>query len=80
MAERVEGARGTVVMFEAPGRLTGLVTDLAEICGDRYVVIAHELTKLHHLVGETRVLLHQVDKQVGVPNDLGQGMPPIRPP
>ena len=34
-------------MFEAPGRLTGLVTDLAEICGDRYVVIAHELTKLH---------------------------------
>ena len=47
VAERVEAARGTVVLFEAPGRLTGLVTDLAEICGDRYLVIAHELTKLH---------------------------------
>ena len=47
VAERVEGAKGTVVMFEAPGRLTDLVTDLAELCGDRHVVIAHELTKLH---------------------------------
>ena len=46
LAERVGGARGTVVLFEAPGRLTGLLTDLAE-CGDRYVVIAHEMTKLH---------------------------------
>ncbi len=34
-------------MFEAPGRLAGLLGDLAAVCGDRYVVIAHELTKLH---------------------------------
>jgi 16S rRNA (cytidine1402-2'-O)-methyltransferase len=47
VAERVGEARGTVVMFEAPGRLRGLLTDLAELCGDRYIVIAHEMTKLH---------------------------------
>ena len=47
VAERVGTARGTVVLFEAPGRLTGLVTDLLAQCGDRYVVIAHEMTKLH---------------------------------
>jgi 16S rRNA (cytidine1402-2'-O)-methyltransferase len=38
----------TVVLFEAPHRLARTLADLAEACGgDRPVVVARELTKLH---------------------------------
>ena len=47
LAAKVARAAGTVALFEAPGRLAGLLGDLATVCGDRYIVIAHELTKLH---------------------------------
>jgi 16S rRNA (cytidine1402-2'-O)-methyltransferase len=38
---------GTAVLFEAPGRLRPLLHDLEATVGDRAVVIAHELTKIH---------------------------------
>ena len=47
LAAKVAPAAGTVALFEAPGRLPALLGDLAAVCGDRYIVIAHELTKLH---------------------------------
>jgi 16S rRNA (cytidine1402-2'-O)-methyltransferase len=47
LTDRVGPAAGTVVLFEAPGRLRGLLGDLEATCGDRYVVVAHELTKVH---------------------------------
>jgi 16S rRNA (cytidine1402-2'-O)-methyltransferase len=38
----------TVVLFEAPHRVLGMLTDLAEICGrDRLIGVARELTKVH---------------------------------
>ena len=38
----------TTVLFEAPGRVGATLRDLAEACGgDRPVVVARELTKLH---------------------------------
>ncbi len=38
----------TMVLFAAPGRLTGDLEDLADGCGpDRQVVVCRELTKLH---------------------------------
>lgn len=47
LADKCGGVVGTMVLFEAPGRVAGLLQDLVEVCGDRHVVIAHELTKLH---------------------------------
>ncbi len=47
LAAKVAAETATVVLFEAPGRLGGLLADLEAVCGDRQVVIAHELTKLH---------------------------------
>ncbi|MGH7628137.1 MAG: 16S rRNA (cytidine(1402)-2'-O)-methyltransferase, partial [Gemmatimonadales bacterium] len=38
----------TVVLFEAPGRVAELLSDLAAVAGhDRAAVVARELTKLH---------------------------------
>lgn len=47
----VAGEARTVVLYEAPHRLTRTLTDLAEVCGaGRRVVLARELTKLHEEV------------------------------
>jgi 16S rRNA (cytidine1402-2'-O)-methyltransferase len=40
--------RRTTVLYEAPHRLERTLSDLAEVCGgDRLVVLAREMTKLH---------------------------------
>jgi len=53
-SRRIEGlAReaGSVVLFEAPGRLAATLADLLEACGPgRPVVVTRELTKLHEEV------------------------------
>ena len=41
---------GTLVMFEAPRRLPGLITDALAMLGDRPAAIGRELTKLHETV------------------------------
>lgn len=38
---------GTLVLFEAPTRIAGLLRDAADILGNRTAVVARELTKLH---------------------------------
>jgi 16S rRNA (cytidine1402-2'-O)-methyltransferase len=40
----------TTVLLEAPGRLAATLDDLRRACGDRAVVVARELTKLHEEV------------------------------
>lgn len=47
LTEKLDRALGTTVIFEAPGRLVALLTDLQAVSDDRFVVVAHELTKLH---------------------------------
>jgi 16S rRNA (cytidine1402-2'-O)-methyltransferase len=47
LADRLPSVAGTAILFEAPGRLTGLLGDLKSVAGDRFVVVAHELTKVH---------------------------------
>ena len=46
--EEISNSRWTVVIFEAAGRITGLLNELSEVCGkNREAVVARELTKLH---------------------------------
>jgi 16S rRNA (cytidine1402-2'-O)-methyltransferase len=36
-----------VIVYEAPHRLPAMLTDLLDVCGDRQLVVARELTKLY---------------------------------
>jgi 16S rRNA (cytidine1402-2'-O)-methyltransferase len=48
LLERVAALDHTSVLYEAPGRLLRLLTDLRAVCGpERPVAVARELTKLH---------------------------------
>ena len=47
LRQRLSTVPGTVVLYEAPGRLQALMIDILEVVGDRYIVVAHELTKVH---------------------------------
>lgn len=44
---RVAEAKSTVVLFESPHRIRGLLTDLTILLGERPISVGRELTKLH---------------------------------
>jgi 16S rRNA (cytidine1402-2'-O)-methyltransferase len=46
---------GTLIFYEAPHRLAGTLTDAYEILGEREVVVARELTKLHEEIKRGRL-------------------------
>ena len=45
--ERVRTAAETLVLYEAPHRLSATLADLRTVLGDRQIAVARELTKLH---------------------------------
>ena len=55
----IRDERRTLVLFEAPHRIRETLGDLAEVLGDRRVVLGRELTKLHEVlaVGSPREVL-----------------------
>jgi 16S rRNA (cytidine1402-2'-O)-methyltransferase len=61
--ERLKEEARTLVFFESPHRLLGMLTDLEHILGDRQIVIGRELTKMFEElrrvpVSQVRQLLH----------------------
>jgi 16S rRNA (cytidine1402-2'-O)-methyltransferase len=61
--EALTSERRTIVLFESPRRVAGLLADLLAIMGDRQVALCRELTKLHE---ETlRGPAHQVAASLG---------------
>lgn len=45
--EELKGELRVLIFYEAPHRLPATLTDMAEVYGNRYAVIARELTKIH---------------------------------
>ncbi len=45
--EQIKKENKTVILYEAPHKLLTTLKDIQEIVGDRYIVIARELTKIH---------------------------------
>jgi 16S rRNA (cytidine1402-2'-O)-methyltransferase len=53
--QEVAGEKATMVVFEAPHRLTAAMKDILEILGDREIAVCRELTKLHEEVFKGKV-------------------------
>ncbi len=55
----------TIVIFEAPHRLMNTLTDILDILGDRHMVMARELTKIHETVLSDSVsfIIRQLSKE-----------------
>jgi 16S rRNA (cytidine1402-2'-O)-methyltransferase len=53
--QEIAGEKATIVVFEAPHRLTAALKDILEILGDRNIAVCRELTKLHEEVFKGRV-------------------------
>ena len=51
----LSGERRTLILFEAPHRLTSTLRDIAEVLGDRKIVLTRELTKVFEEVIRGRV-------------------------
>ncbi len=62
--QALAGIPGTLVLYEAPHRLVDTLQDIGTILGNRQVVVARELTKLHEecLHGTVSELLPQVQE------------------
>ena len=45
--DEIEREEKTVILYEAPHRILETLVDLKNVLGNRYVVVAKELTKLH---------------------------------
>ncbi|MFQ5663156.1 MAG: 16S rRNA (cytidine(1402)-2'-O)-methyltransferase [Terriglobia bacterium] len=56
---------GTLIFYEAPHRLAESLADMAAMLGDRYIVLAREVTKLHEefLRGPLLRILSEVKKR-----------------
>lgn len=61
----LEGERRTLVFFEAPHRVKESLRDLWEVLGDREVVVAREVTKLHEefIRGQASEVAAELDKR-----------------
>jgi len=53
--EELKTVPGTLIFYEAPHRLAGTLKDALEILGEREVVVAKELTKLHEQIKRGRL-------------------------
>lgn len=55
LIERVEEEKRTLIFYESPNRLRAALQGILEICGDREVVVARELTKVFEEVIRGRI-------------------------
>lgn len=45
--ENIKSIKATLIIYEAPHKLLNTLTDIQSILGNRNIVLAHELTKIH---------------------------------
>jgi 16S rRNA (cytidine1402-2'-O)-methyltransferase len=72
MLQELVSEPGTVVCYESPHRILECLSDVAEILGDRPVVLARELTKVHEefLRGTARAIRSQLEQRGSVRGEI----------
>lgn len=45
--EKIKKEEKTIILYEAPHKLLNTLEDISKCLGDRYIVVAKELTKIH---------------------------------
>lgn len=72
LLESVRASERTQVFYEAPHRLLDALQDIVEVLGDRHVVVAREVTKLHEefLRGRAADVLDQLKKRGEVKGEI----------
>ncbi len=70
--ESLKTAQATLVFYEAPHRILESLDDVAEIMGDRPVVVAREVTKLHEefLRGTARDIRTALESRTAVKGEI----------
>ena len=65
--EKIKFSTNTTILYEAPHKLTSTLKDLKEILGDRKIVLAKELTKIHEdfIRGTASELLEKLENIKG---------------
>ena len=65
--EEIEKSEKTIIIYEAPHKMKNTLEDLNKILGDRKVVLARELTKIHEefLRENIKELLEKIDNIKG---------------
>jgi 16S rRNA (cytidine1402-2'-O)-methyltransferase len=66
LLKELEGGRETIIFYESPHRVTETLNDILEVLGDRKIVLARELTKLHEeiLRGKVSDIQHQIGERM----------------
>jgi 16S rRNA (cytidine1402-2'-O)-methyltransferase len=63
LLERLDEVRETLIFYESPHRISETLKDIFEILGDREMVLARELTKVHEEILRGRV--SEIQKEIG---------------
>jgi 16S rRNA (cytidine1402-2'-O)-methyltransferase len=66
------GETATVIAYETPHRILETLADMAEILGERRIVLARELTKIHEefLRGSAQAVREQLEKRAAVKGEM----------
>ncbi len=65
--EQIKKIKSTLIFYEAPHKLISMLENIKEIFGDRKIVLARELTKIHeeYLRGKISEILEKIENPKG---------------
>ena len=72
MIEALLDESGTTVVYESPHRILETLSEMSELLGERPIVLARELTKLHEefLRGTAAVLREELERRGSVKGEI----------
>lgn len=65
--EQIKKIKSTLIFYEAPHKLISMLENIKEIFGDRKIVLARELTKIHeeYMRGKISEILEKIENPKG---------------